>query len=404
VTKQRFQLRTCAPVAAILTIALTLASLLASRLLAQAKPVMTIEADCQAFAIAPDNKIVYAVRRIHGVKKLVIERDDIWVATPDGKRKRILEGEKWMPKAEKASYAIQSLAWSPDSRRIAVGMTMSTISKDLSAITAGANVMLLLDEDGREINVAGAGPKPAAPAPAAAAPSAAPAKPGFSSSDDASSASQEPSGPAPRASVVQDTASAAWLADGESLVFLSAVQPFQISRMRPSDGKKTLLFEGHAYQAVVWDTSRNQAFAVGQGLRGGLALIQLDLVHETLRELARLNAYESSLVVSGSGKKVGYFIDGDTMEVRDVARPEKPIDVRTGGGRFEFSKDDTKVLLKRGPARQSNDLVWITLPNGDFHPFMHDILFHNFEITPDGNSVALTQPGKEILMVYKLEN
>jgi hypothetical protein len=403
VTRRRFPLRKFALIATALTIALTLASLLASRLLAQAKPVMTIEADCQAFAIAPDNKIVYAVRRIHGVKKLVIERDDIWVATPDGKRKRILEGEKWMPKTEKASYAIQSLAWSPDSRRIAVGMAMSTISKDLSAVAAGANVMLLLDEDGREINVAGAGPKPAA-APAAPAPSALPVKPGFSSSDDNSSASPEPSGPAPRASIVQDTASAAWLADGESLVYLSAVQPFQITRLRPSDGKKTVLFEGHAYQALVWDTARNQAFAVGQGLRGGLALIQLDLVNETLRELAKLNAYESSLVVSGSGKKVGYFIDGDTMEVRDVAHPQKPINVRTGGGRFEFSKDDTRVLLKRGPDKRSNNLVWITLPDGDFRPFMHDILFHNFEITPDGNSVALTQPGKEILMVYKLEN
>ena len=400
-TKQRFPLRTIASAAAVLTITLALAPLLASRLWAQAKPVMTIEADCQAFAIAPDNKIVYAVRRIHGVKKLVIERDDIWIATADGKRKRILEGEKWMPKTEKASYAIQSLTWSPDSRRIAVGMTMSTISKDLVAVSAGANVILLLDEEGREINVAGAGPKPA---PAAPIPSAPAVKPGFSSSDDASSSPEEPSGPAPRASLVQGSASAAWLADGQSLVYLSATQPFQISRLRPSDGKKTLLFEGHAYQAVAWDTARDQAFAVGQGLRGGLALIQLDLVHETLRELARLTAYESSLVVSSSGRKVGYFIDGDTMEVRDVAHPQKPIDVRTGGGRFEFSKDETKVLLKRGPDRQSNDLVWITLPDGDFHPFMHDILFHNFKITPDGNSVALTQPGKEILMVYKLEN
>ena len=153
-TEQGFSQRLMALAAAVLAISLTLASLLANRLWAQAKPVMTIEADCQAFGIAPDNKIVYAVRRIHGVKKLVIERDDIWVASADGKRKRILEGEKWMPKTEKASYAIQSLTWSPDSRRIAVGMTMSTISKDLSAVAAGANVMLLLDEEGREINVA----------------------------------------------------------------------------------------------------------------------------------------------------------------------------------------------------------------------------------------------------------
>jgi hypothetical protein len=388
--------------AAVLLIGLAIVPQLTSLLWAQAKPLLTIEEDCQAFAIAPDNMIAYAVRRIHGVKKLIVERDDLWVSTPDGRKKRILEGEKWMPKTEKASYSIQSLTWSPDSRRIAVQMALSKISKDLAAVSAGGNVILLLDEDGREINIAGNAPKPPS-APAAPAPGAAPAKPGFSSSDDASS-SEETEGPAPRASIIQGAASGAWLADGGTVVYTSAVQPFQISRLRPSDGKKTVLFEGHGYQAVAWDTARNQAFAVGQGVRGALALIQLDLVNETLRELAKLSTYESSLVVSASGRKVGYFIDGDTMEVRDVEHPEKPIDVRTGGGRFEFSKDERKVLLKRGPANRSNNLVWITLPDGNFHPFMHDLLFHNFEITPDGNSVALTEPGKEKLMLYRLEN
>jgi hypothetical protein len=386
---------------ATLTILFGMALLVASVLWAQAKPVLTIEEDCQAFAIAPDNKIAYAVRRIHGVKKLIVERDDIWVSTADGRKKRILEGEKWMLKTEKASYSIQSLTWSPDSHRIAVNMAMSTISKDLVATSAGANVILLLDEDGREINIAGNGPKPAVPP--TPAPGAAQTKSGFSSSDDAPSPEEKP-GPAPRASIIPDSSNAAWLADGGSVVYLSAVPPFQISRMRPSDGKKTVLFEGHAYQAVAWDTSRNQAFAIGQGVRGALALIQLDLVHETLRELAKLSSYESSLVVSSSGRKVGYFIDGDTMEVRDVEHPEKPINVRTGNGRFEFNKDGTKVLLKRGPERKSNNLVWITLPDGNFRPFMHDLLFHNFEITPDGNSVAVTEPGKEKLLIFRLEN
>jgi hypothetical protein len=391
-----------ASAAVICSIALALAPLLTSLLWAQAKPVFIIEEDCQAFAIAPDNKIVYAVRRIHGVKKLVVERDDIWVATPDGKRKRIFEGEKWMAKTEKASYSVQSLAWSPDSRRIAVQMAMSTITKDLASVSAGANVILLLEEDGREINIEGNAPKPL-PVPATPASGAAPAKPAFSSSDDAAP-SDETQGPAPRASIIQGATSGAWLADGGSVVYLSAVQPFRISRVRPSDGKTTVLFEGHGYQAVAWDTARNQAFAVGQGVKGALALIQLDLAHETLRELAKLSGYESSLVVSASGRKVGYFIDGDMLEVRDVEHPEKPINVRTGGGRFEFSKDGTKVLLKRGPDKKSNNLIWVTLSDGNFHPFMHDILFHNFEITPDGNSVALTEPGKEKLMLYRLEN
>jgi hypothetical protein len=402
VKDHRIPLRTMAAATAATFAILFGMALLVASVRAQAKPVLTIEEDCQAFAIAPDNKIAYAVRRIHGVKKLIVERDDIWVSTADGRKKRILEGEKWMPKTEKASYSIQSLTWSPDSRRIAVNMAMSTISKDLVATSAGANVILLLDEEGREINIAGNGPKPTPP-PATPSSGAAQAKPGFSSSEDAPSSEERP-GPAPRASIIEDSSNAAWLADGGSVVYLSAVQPFQISRMRPSDGKKTVLFEGHAYQAVAWDTSRNQAFAIGQGVRGALALIQLDLVHETLRELAKLSSYESSLVVSSSGRKVGYFIDGDTMEVRDVEHPEKPIDVRTGNGRFEFNKDGTRVLLKRGPERKSSNLVWITLADGNFRPFLHDLLFHNFEITPDGNSVAVTEPGKEKLMIYRLEN
>jgi hypothetical protein len=55
-------------------------------LLAQSpvKPLATIEADVQAFAIAPDNQIAYAVQRMKRIKKLTVEHDDFWVATIDG--------------------------------------------------------------------------------------------------------------------------------------------------------------------------------------------------------------------------------------------------------------------------------------------------------------------------------
>jgi len=68
-------------------------------LLAQtgAKPTASIEADVQAFAISPDNQIAYAVQRVKRIKKLVVEHDDFWVATLDGKKRKIIDGDKFTP-------------------------------------------------------------------------------------------------------------------------------------------------------------------------------------------------------------------------------------------------------------------------------------------------------------------
>ena len=74
-----------------------LVGLLSSSAAGQEKPKFVIEEDCSHFSVAPDNKIVFVVQRQKRMKKIVIQRDDIWVASPNGSKRRIVEGEKFMP-------------------------------------------------------------------------------------------------------------------------------------------------------------------------------------------------------------------------------------------------------------------------------------------------------------------
>ncbi len=49
---------------------------------AQDSPKFVINEDCQVFDIASNNSIVYAVPHLKRIRRLVLERDDISVATP----------------------------------------------------------------------------------------------------------------------------------------------------------------------------------------------------------------------------------------------------------------------------------------------------------------------------------
>lgn len=331
---------------------------------AQEKPRFLLEEDASTFSISQDNKIACAVPRMKRIKKIVIERDDIWVLSASGGKRRIVDGDKFMPVPPPTQYVVDSLAWSPDGRRLAMSMTVQVIStEDTSDITGGKQIALL-DESGEEIRVAGS-----------------------------------------KTRFIEEAWNGAWLADGASVVYLSGVGPYKIMRVRPSDGKTTELFEGHTFDAVTWDAKRNQAFAVGRNLSisGRIALVQLDLVSETVREVSRLEEFFGKLSVSSSGKRIGYFENGDTITVVDVANVQKPIRVRAGIGRFEFGKDDQRVLLKRGPEEKSGDLVWIGLGDGSFRPILHSLLVHDFKIAPDGDSIAVTDPGRRVLKVWPIQ-
>src|SRR6202045_2508540 len=61
---------------------------------AQDNPVLKIDDDITRFAYSAGGRIAYAARHVFSAKKIDLQRDDIWICEPDGKKHRILLGEK----------------------------------------------------------------------------------------------------------------------------------------------------------------------------------------------------------------------------------------------------------------------------------------------------------------------
>jgi hypothetical protein len=362
------------------------ALMVAARAFAQEAPSATIEQDCSQFAIAPDNTIAYSVSRIKDFQKILIERDELWLATPGGKTRKIIDPDKFMPTPPPSTYIVQGIYWSPDSQRLALAMLTkqypwtpkvkgkkkgelddddidNTYDDNTSsaASSSSGNAMALFDLNGEEIKVAGS-----------------------------------------KTRFIQGAISGTWLNDGKTFVYENGAS--QIVRVTPADGKTTNLYQELRFEGIAWDAPRNRAFAVGYNVTGRMTLFELGLLQETIRDVTQLPAYKNSLTVSHAGTAIGYYSDGDTIEVLSLADPAKTKSVRTGPGRFEFAGDDRRILVKRGPLDQSNDLVWVRFSDGDFSPILHDLVYHDFHIAPDGRSVGVVDVGRGLLRIYPLEN
>src|SRR5712692_8301078 len=129
---------------------LLLALLLPASVSAQTSPTLTVDDECTTLAYAPDGRIAYAVKHILTTRRLEIQRDDIWVLGTDGKRKRIVNGEKLVRGPAAFSYAIQSLRWAPHRTWVAVDMLPRTMAKDRGESEEGV-LALLIDDNGKEI-------------------------------------------------------------------------------------------------------------------------------------------------------------------------------------------------------------------------------------------------------------
>jgi hypothetical protein len=385
-------LRLVLPCASILACAALACALLCltPQLLAQEKLSATISADASNFAISPNDRIIFSVPHLKHVKKVMIERDQIITADFEGHEKVVVEPDKFMPVPPPVSYVVKKLDLSPDGRRIAATMMVFTANpppadededqdsdqkhkpkknkkvseeeRELSVPSKGTQSIALFDDDGHEIKVAGSNTR-----------------------------------------FIENASDAAWLADDRSVVYLTGIGPYKIVRLDPSDGKAVTLFEGHTFDAVAWDTPRNQAFAIGRSLSisGRNELVQLDLLHETVREVARVPVYQGQLTVSPSGQAVGYYVDGDTIEILNLANPLSPIHLRTGPGTFQFSSDGSRILFKRGSLGDSGDLIWVGLHDDSWVPILHDLAFHSFALAPDGSAVIVMDPGKGVLKIYR---
>lgn len=294
-----------------------------------------------------------------------------------------------MPVPPPVSYVVKKLEWSPDGRHIAMSMVMFTPTAEpppretekqlqrrehreqkqeeehpvkVSVPADGAQVVALFDDEGREIRVTGSNTR-----------------------------------------FLEKATDGAWLADGETVVYLTGIGPYKIARVKPETGKTTILFGGQVFDNVVFDPARNQAFAIGSSLSisGKPQLVQLDLIHETVRPIAPVPVFQGGLTVSSNGQQVGYYVDGDTIEIHNLANPLAPIRVQTGPGKFQFGHEGDRILFKRGSLGDSGDLIWVGLHDNSWVPILHDLEFHEFALAPDGSAIVVMEPGKGELKVYE---
>jgi dipeptidyl aminopeptidase/acylaminoacyl peptidase len=343
------------------------------------KPLLNIDDDISAFAFAPDGRIVYSARRHFHTKQYDFEHDDIWLQDTGGKRRRLLEGQKFSRGSTPFSYTIDSFRWSPNGRLI-LAQLFTTSVVDEHGTTQDSMMTLALEDNGKEIHLG--------------------------ASD----------------SLLKDAYDASRLVDNATIVFLTEIlKPkvlFSFKYVNINAGPTGPVFEGRTFLDSFPIARSNVAIAVerDRNLTGPPRLQRLELLAQDDRELATLDGYEGGISVSPSAKKVAYFIDKEVLEVRDLTDPRKIARLRVGFGTFQWSPDETRILLKRAPEKKSGDLVWIEIPPLGVHtakdtdppvtqpaftPILHDLMFRDFAITADGK-LAVVAIGKRNLLVFPL--
>src|SRR5712691_10974626 len=363
---------------------------LASR--AQDNPSLRIDEDVTSFAFSGSGRIAYGARHVFSVKKIQLQRDDIWVAEPDGKKRRVLLGEKFVHGTGPFSYTVRALRWAPDGNKLAAELGTSEMIND-DGDTRDGVMTLLLDDTGREIQIEGGD------------------------------------------STIPGASNPAWMADGATVVYLTGEQPdpkplpeaagstkpLAANLLKPSAGGKSSLFAGHLFSAVVWDPGRSVGVAIERAANAGnmtgpALLVALDPIRNALRALATLEGYAGGLTLSPSGKKVAYWVNNEQLEVRDMDSPDRAARVRIGLGTVAWGANEARVVVKRGPLRRSGDLVLVTLPPMSNaaagaapkltevvpQSILHGLQFRGFDTFPDGRSLAVVEPGKRNLYVYPL--
>jgi dipeptidyl aminopeptidase/acylaminoacyl peptidase len=346
---------------------------------AQDRPRLVIDKEVTAFDFSPAGRIAYAVRHVFSDKKNRMQRDDLWIAETDGKSHRILEGEKFVHGARPFSYTVRGLRWSPDGTKLTAELSTSEMIND-NGDTRQGFMTLLLDDTGKQISVAGG--------------------------DD----------------MIPGGTNAVWLSDGASVVYLTPEQPaeklFRLNRVLPAAGPGGAIFPGHLFSEVAWRARLDLGVGIerDQGIAGPPRLVALDLARENLHPMATLEGYAEGLAISPSGKRVAYWINNEQLEVREIDAPEHVSRVHVGVGTLAWSGNQTRILVKRGPARRSSDLIWVEIPplarvepgaapalaEVIPQPILHGLEYRGFDISPDGKSLAVVEPGGRNIYVYPL--
>jgi dipeptidyl aminopeptidase/acylaminoacyl peptidase len=344
------------------------------------KPLQSIDEEVTAFSFAPDGRIVYSVYRRLKTKQFdALEHDDIWLQEAGGKRRRLLDGQKYSRGNQPFSYLIESFRWSP-SGHIILARLLTTTVLDEAEKTEDSFETLLFDDSGHEVRVAKGD------------------------------------------NLIKDAAKSTLLPDNTTLAYLSeTVKPhqlFSLKTSRLSTGSFPSPHEGRTFRDLAWLPRMNFAIGIEQdrAMNGPPRLQTLDVLTDADQELATLDGYEGGLSVSPSGAKVAYFIDKEVLEIRSVTTPNHVARIRIGLGVFHWSPDESRILLKRALEKKSGDLVWVALPplaavapGKEIPvsqplpvPVFRGISFRDFAISPDGRFLAVVVPGKRNLLLFPL--
>ena len=344
------------------------------------KPLQIIDEDITAFAFAPDGRIVYSVRRNFKTKLYDLQHDDIWLQEANGKRRRLLVGEKFKPGAVPVSYFVDSFRWSPSGHVILAELFATSVVEDTGK-TQDSLMILALEDGGKQLRISGH-------------------------------------------EVIENGGDAIWLKDNATIVYMTeAVKPralFSFQYTNLATGPAGAAFEGRTFAGASAIPGTDSAIAVerDRAQTGPPRLQRLELLAQEDKELATLQGYEGGLSVSPSGKKVAYYIDKEVLEIRDLTDVRRVARVRVGLGVFHWGPGETRILLKRAAERKTAELVWVDLPELLEHaavldrdipvaqpepqPILRAIGFRDFAISEDGGRVGVIAPGKHNLLVFSL--
>lgn len=343
------------------------------------KPLQNIDDEITAFSFAPDGRVVYSVRRTIKTKKYDLQHDDIWLMEAIGKRRRLLQGDKFKVGSEPFSYTVDAFHWSPNGREI-LAQLFTTSVVDESGRTQDAIMTLAVEDSGKEIH--------------------------FGKGEN----------------TIEDCFNATWLQDNSTIIYLTeAIKPrilFSFRYFNIATGPAGPAFEGRTFLDSDRIPGTNAAIAVerDRAMSGPPRLQRLELLAQDATEVATLDGYQGGLSVSPSGTKVAYFIDREILEVRDIAAPDHFVRLRVGLGVFHWAPDEQRILLKRAIERKSADIVWIAIPPlpeqqpgkevpiivPTPQPILHGITFREFSISPDGRFLGVVLPGKRNLEIFPL--
>jgi dipeptidyl aminopeptidase/acylaminoacyl peptidase len=347
-------------------------------------PRATFEGECTAMAFAPDGRLAYSIRHVFDIRTLQVQRDDIWVLESDGRRRKIVNGERLVQGPAAFSYTITRLRWSPDGTRLTAELHTSQLVR--GAGKQDSNLLLLINQDGKEIKIIAG------------------------------------------ESVIRGALDGTWLGDNNTVAYLAQSAKsdimYSVGVAHIDRGRGGVLFEDRAFAAVAWNAKLGTAAAIdrGPGMFGQPTLVVLDLLKEEHRPLIVLDAYIGGLSISPSGSKFAYFTDTNTLEVRDIAHPEQPIRVPAEYGTVAWAPDESRLLLKTGIEREEGNLMWVSLSgppksteltSADHAPGSNLMAstpalfagqsFRDFALSPDGHSLAVILFDKRTLQVYDLK-